>query len=284
MSFGCGVSSTTKTIKGVFDDNDNKYFEFKKETGLGRKEFDFVQQDFSTKSPLDLAIERVKRGTDIPLTTDQARSYLENKLDIDLSEEGLDKNAEISLSEYAKPLKDELISQQEKYRTTVLEKPAPIEKGEMVKLENGEEMPKAKYDQLVKQNQEYIKNLKEGVSSATSFDVDISFDSNGEKQTAKFNYDYSEDDKHSMLSNASDLTAFINQEFRTEKGVDLKGLAEFIHRGKNTDKLVALAYNQGRAEMLEEKVASDNNEQFGKAPKPLNKTESDNVDSLLKHY
>lgn len=268
------VEKVVNPYENLMDDYDKKYFDFKKETGLTRKEFDFVQQDFSAKSSLELAQETVRRSVDTPLTDEQVNSYLEKKLNIDLSSDELDSNDEIDLSNYAKPLKEQLISQQEKYKATIAEKPTKVEKGEMVKLENGDEMPKAKYDQLVKQREEYVNNLKEGVSGATSFDVDITFDNNGEKQTAKFNYDYSEEDKHSMLSNASDVNALISKKFRTEKGFDFKGLATFIDKAENFDKYIALAYKEAQAQAIESKIASDNNEQFTQTPKPLSKTKS----------
>ena len=275
------VEKNVNPYEDVFDDNDKKYFDFKKETNLGREEFDFVQQDFSKKSVLELSQERVRRSSDVKLTIDEINSYLEKKLQVDLSSDELDKNDEIELSDYSKPLRQELISQQEKYRTTVAEKTTPAQGVEMVKLDSGEEMPKAKYEELVQQRETYVNGLKEGVSSATSFDVDISFDNNGEKQTAKFNYDYSEDDRHSMLSNASDVNKLIASKFKSDKGFDYKGLMSFVDKAVNFDKYIGLAYKEAQAQALERKIASDNNEQFNSVPKSSRQKEAKDVDSLI---
>jgi hypothetical protein len=275
------VEKNVNPYEDVFDENDKKYFDFKKETNLGREEFDFVQQDFSKKSPLELAQESVRRSSDVKLTTEEINSYLEKKLQVDLSSDELDRSDEIELSDYSKPLRQELLSQQEKYKATVSEKRTPVQQVEMVKLEGGEEMPKAKYEELVQQRETYVNGLKEGVSSATSFDVDISFDNNGDKQTAKFNYDYSEDDRHSMVSNASDVNTLIASKFKTDKGFDYKGLASFVDKAMNFDKYIGLAYKEAQAQALEGKIASDNNEQFNSVPKSSRQKEAKDVDSLI---
>lgn len=280
-SFSDYFKSETKEVEKVvnpyaelMDDYDKNYFEFKKETGLGRSEFEFTQKDTSEVSPLEYARQRVREESGKSDATNEAvDQYLEKKLEIDLSDE-LTETDSFELMAFAKPQIEKIKTLQEKYKTTIAEKPAIAEKVEMVKLESGEEMPKEKYEQLVKQREEYINNLKEGVSSATSFDIDISFGNKGEEQTAKFGYEYSEEDKHSMLSNASDVNSFISNKFRTEKGFDFKGLATFIDRAENFNKYIALAYEQARAETLESKIASDNNENFTRTPSKQGKSKS----------
>jgi hypothetical protein len=84
-----------------------------------------------------------------------------------------------------------------------------------------------------------------------------------------------------MISNATDVNNFIAGKFRTEKGFDYRGLAEFIDKAENTEKYISLAYNQGRAEMLEEKIANDNNEQFSRTPKRSDSSEAKTVDDLI---
>lgn len=262
----------------IQDDYITDYLKFRKETGLGRKEFDFVQQDFSNKSPLDWAIEKVRKDNGLELSKDQIINYLEKKLQVDLSSDELDSSDAIELNTFVKDYKADVIGLQEKYKTTE-RKEAP--KAEMVTLSNGEQMEKAKYVELQNQRNQYINNLKEGVSSATSFDVEYEFDNNGEKQVSKFTYDYSEKDKHSMLSNASDIDAFISNKFRTEKGFDYKGLASFIDKAENFNKYLALAVNQARAEALESKIAQDNNENFNKSPKQYTQSGKSTAKSIL---
>ena len=84
----------------------------------------------------------------------------------------MDSSDAIELNTFVKDYKAEVIGLQEKYKTTE-RKEAP--KAEMVTLSNGEQMEKAKYVELQNQRNQYINNLKEGVSSATSFDVEYIF-------------------------------------------------------------------------------------------------------------
>ena len=162
----------------------------------------------------------------------------------------IDSADQIELNAFVKSYKEELIEQQEKYKITENPK-KQTEKVAMVTLENGEQMPKEQFEKLKNQRKEYINNLKQDVSSATSFNVEIAFDNNGDKQIKKFNYEYSDNDRHRMISNATDVDNFISSKFRTEKGFDYKGLAEFIDKAENIEKYISLSYNQGRAEMLE---------------------------------
>ena len=275
------VIKEVNPYEDVFDDYDKSYFKFKKDTGLSRKEFDFVQQDFSKKSSLELAFDKVRRDNGgSTLTKEQISRYLERKLQIDLDVDEIDSADQIELNAFVKSYKEELIEQQEKYKITENPK-KQTEKVAMVTLENGEQMPKEQFEKLKNQRKEYINNLKQDVSSATSFNVEIAFDNNGDKQIKKFNYEYSDNDRHRMISNATDVDNFISSKFRTEKGFDYKGLAEFIDKAENIEKYISLSYNQGRAEMLEEKIANDNNEQFSRTPKRSDSSEVKTVDDLM---
>ena len=275
------VIKEVNPYEDVFDDYDKSYFKFKKDTGLSRKEFDFVQQDFSKKSSLELAFDKVRRDNGgSTLTKEQISRYLERKLQIDLDVDEIDSADQIELNAFVKSYKEELIEQQEKYKITENPK-KQTEKVAMVTLENGEQMPKEQFEKLKNQRKEYINNLKQDVSSATSFNVEIAFDNNGDKQIKKFNYEYSDNDRHRMISNATDVDNFISSKFRTEKGFDYKGLAEFIDKAENIEKYISLSYNQGRAEMLEEKIANDNNEQFSRTPKRSDLSEVKTVDDLM---
>lgn len=259
----------------ILDDYDKKYFDFKRETGLGRKEFDFVQQDFSKKSEIDLAIEKVKKDAGGNITNAEVKEYLENKFEVDFDTGEMTAKNKIELASFVKPYKEELQKLQDKYKATVAEKkPTTTSNVEMVELDNGEKVPKAQYEQFLETRNAYLDDLKKGVSSATSFEVSTDFDNNGEKQPITFSYEFSDDDRHSMLSDASDLDAFVGKMFKSEKGFDHKGLATFLDKAKNFDKYVGLAMQQARAEAIEEMIANGNNENFNR--KPLQKQETGN--------
>ena len=268
----------------LYDDYDKSYFKFKEETGLGRKEFDFVQQDFSKKSPLELAYDKVRKDNKgANFSDEQIGEYLEQKLSLDLSTKELRTADAIELNSFVSGYKAELTELQAKYKTTARVKKQEARTEAMVTLENGTQLPKSQYEKQVKERDEYISNVKEAVSSAAGFETEFVFDSDGSKQTSKFNYEYSETDKHSMLSNISDVDSFISKKFRSDKGFDYKGFATFIDKAENFDKYAALISSQARAEAIEEKIASDNNEHFSKNPKPLDKKTTNTVDSLLEH-
>ena len=262
----------------IIDDYDKKYFQFKKETGLGRKEFDFVQQDISQKSPLDIAIQQIQNETGLTLNDGDAKSYLERKLNIDLSDNQLSVEDQIELNRFVKPYKDQLISQQEKYKATKSEpKPSNTIQEPLYVTQDGRAVTKEAYEQEIKQvKTDYINNIKAGVNSVTSADYNVTIDDNGTKREINLKYDYSEADKHSMLSDASDVDAMINKRYNTENGFSHSQLAEGLWWGNkdNQLKVIKAVVQQARASLIEEMAASDNNENFN--PRPINqKTKSD---------
>lgn len=253
-------------FEDVIDEEDKAYYNYKRETGRSRKEFEYLKENISEKDALELSIDRLRQDTGLKLSKEEAISYLEEELNIDLTDEDAATKNKIALNKYAKPRREELIAQQEKYRTPLetklAEESAKKKQVEMVKLENGKEMPKAEYDALVQQRNEYVENIKKAVSSAASFDVKTTIDDNGVKKELKYTYDRNEEDKHSMLSNVADIDSFIDKTFNKKDGFDYKGLAELIDRGYNFEKYLGLAMQQIRAEVMEEMISNSNNENF----------------------
>ncbi|MDO6737095.1 hypothetical protein [Wenyingzhuangia sp. 2_MG-2023] len=247
----------------IQDDYLNKLLEFRKDTGLGRAEFDFVQQDVSTLNPLDLARQQVKEETGKKnLSNEDIDAYLEDSLGIDLSEKELSPTNSITLNKYVKPQIDKILSQQEKYKATERQAQPNQQQEDIVTLSDGQKMPREKYNQLVRE--EYTKNVTEAVNSVTANEFSVTIDDNGEEKTLNYSYEFSKEDKHGMLSNVLDLDAFVNQKFKTEKGFDHKGLSETLWRGdkQNFDKVLAAVAKQVRAEAIEEMIANGNNENF----------------------
>ncbi|WP_339877059.1 hypothetical protein [Olleya marilimosa] len=264
------VVKEVNPYEDIIDDYDKKYFEFKKDTGLGRKEFDFVQQDLSSKSPLDLAIQKIKSDSGLALSDSDAKSYLERKLSIDLSDNDLSVEDKIELNNFVKPFKDKIVEQQEKYKSTIA---TPKEKGQpqepLFVTQDGRTVTKDVYEQEIKQVKlDYINNIKSGVNSVTSADYNVEIDDNGAKREINFKYNFSEEDKHSMLSDASDIDAMINKRYSTDKGFSHAKLAKGLWFGNkdNQEKIIKAAMQQARASLLEEIAASDNNENFNRKP------------------
>ena len=256
--------------EGLIDEEDDAYFKYKKETGRTRKDFDYLKEDFMKTSALELARERVRQDTGLKLTNDKADAYLEKKLGIDLSESELDSNDEIELNAYSKQYRDKLIEEQEKYRTP-LEKITQAKKAndiEMVQLEDGTKVSKADYDAFTEKRNTYLNNIEQAVNRVTASDFKVVIDDNGDKKELNFNYEYSKEDKHRMLSDASDVDSTINKRYQSKDGFNHQDLTESLWWGvkENQQKVISAAMQQARAQLLEEMVESDNNVNFGHRP------------------
>ena len=123
-------------------------------------------------------------------------------------------------------------------------------------------MLKAQYDALMDNRKKYIESIEQGVSSATSLSVESIIENDGEKTPLNFTYELTDSDRHSMLSDASDIDSFLKKNFMGEDGLNHKELATFIHKGINFDKYMGMAMKQVRAKTIEEFIAKSNNENF----------------------
>ncbi len=267
----------------VMDDEDKEYYKFKRDIGGSRKDFEFLKEDISKVSALDLAIQRIKFDTSLSLTKEEAVEYLEEKLGIDLSDEELSVKTRIELNGYAKPQRERLLAEQEKYRTPLesLLKSKEAEKVEMVQLDNGTKMPKSEYDAWHQNREKYLKDVTNAVDSVAASDFKMFIDDNGEKREFAFNYEYSKEDKHSMLSDVSDVDAMIQKRYQTKEGLNHKELAKALWWGepKNQQKVITAAMERARAEAIEETISNANNENFsGKALPKSKKIEDGYVD------
>ena len=217
----------------VIDEEDEAYYTYKRETGRNRKEFNYLKEDITKKDALEISISRLKKETGLNLSDAEAREYLEDNLQIDLSDEDAAVKNKIALNKYAKSHRDELLAEQEKYRTPLEAKKLEKEKAsvEMVQLENGSKMPKAEYDTLVENRNKYTEAITKAVDSVASFDFVIPIDNNGEKTNLEISYDLSKEDKHSMLSDALDVDATINKRFQTKDGFNHSELSKTLFRG-----------------------------------------------------
>lgn len=266
------VEKVVNPYQDVFDETDEAYFKFKRETGLGRKEWDFVQQDINAISPLDMALQRVRKDTGMAdLSLKEAKDYLEKKLDIDFSEGELSGPDKIELNGYIKPFKDEMFAQQEAYVKPMTEEQRAKQQGasNLLTLPDGRQLTKEAYQQEITQvKTDYLNNIKKGASSAAPSEFVIEFNDNGEKRTTNFKYDYSEQDKHSMLSDGSDIDAMLERRYKTEDGFDHSRLLKGLWWGDeaNQKKVISAVYQQARAEVIAELSAADNNENFRRTP------------------
>ena len=247
---------------------------YKKETGRSRKEFEFLNQDFEKSNPIDLAKQRIEKETGLSFTTDQAKEYLEEKFDIDLSDEELSVKARIELNSYIKPIKEELFAQKEKFRQPIEKTPQSQSQEELVKLTDGSMMKKEDYQKLQDNHQKHIQNAIASVDSVTGASFETVFDDNGTEKKLSYNYDYSNEDKQSMLSVVKDVDAIMEQRYRSKEGdFNHKQFAEdlFWSDPKNRGKAINTLINKARAEAIEEFMKIEGNINFSQKGIPASK-------------
>ncbi|WP_440880634.1 hypothetical protein [Tenacibaculum sp. C7A-26P2] len=257
------VEKTVNPYEGVMDQNDINYFEFKKNTGRSRDEYDFIQKDLDAISDFDWVKKKLQKiDPNSKISNEDVNQYLEHKLNIDLTDEDKSQYNALEIKSFVKDIIEESKKLQEEYKKPTQNYNPNQQKEEFVTLENGQRMLKSQYDTLMDDRKKYIESMKQGVSSAASLAVESIIENDGEKTPLNFTYEFTDDDRHSMLSDASDVDSFIQKNFMGEDGLNHKELATFIHKGINFDKYMGMAMKQVRAKTIEEFIAKSNNENF----------------------
>lgn len=264
------VEKEVNPWESILDEDDKKFFDYKKETGRSRKEFEFLQKDLNSLDLIDLSIQQIKKDTGLDLSKDKAIEYLENKFNIDLtSNEELDTNATIELTKFSKSIKEELIGLQEKYAKPSENKTQTQNNNngipdDVVVLENGTMMKKDAYQSLIDNHTKHIEAVKNSVNGVTESQVKVVFDDNGSERELSYVYEYSNEDKQSMVSAISDLDSYITKQYATEQGLDVKRLTEdafWINRN-NREKAISSMIHKAIAENTENILKNENNISF----------------------
>lgn len=258
--------------EGLMDDEDKAYFNFKKETGRSRKDFEALNSNLDEIPKIDLARERVRKESGINLTNEQIDEYITDELGIDL--EDMSASNQIKLAAYTKSILEERKAEQEKYRTPIENKQQPESKNEnaqqneYVTLENGALMLKSQYDNLVNTRQQAILQAKEAVNSVTNSDFKITIDDKGTPKEMNFAYEYSEEDKQSMVSIVSDIDGVVASRYGSEKGFDHKRFAEDMQWSdpKFREKAIASLLHKAIASNTEQVLKERGNVNFTNDP------------------
>lgn len=247
----------------VLDDDDKAYLNFKKETGRSRKEYEALNTNLDELPKIDLAREMVKKEAGINMTDKQADDYIASKLEI-IDLDNMSFNEEIELAKFTKSLLDEKKAEQEKYRKPIAvenktAEQANQDKQEYVKLDNGAVMLKSDYDKLADSRLKEIESAKVAVNSVTASTFNVTFDDNGTNVVKDYTYEYSEEDKHSMLSIVSDIDKVVKDRYHTENGFNHKQFAEDMQwsdlkfREKALASIIHKAVANGKEELLKER-------------------------------
>ena len=254
--------------EGVYDEDDKAYLKFKKETGRSRKDFEALNTNLDEIPKIDLARERVRRESGITLTNEQIDEYIADELGIDL--EDMSASNQIKLAAYTKSILEERKAEQEKYRTPIENKQQAeaknenTQQNEYVTLENGAVMLKSQYENLVNTRQQAILQAKEAVNSVTNSDFKITIDDKGTPKEMNFAYEYSEEDKQSMVSIVSDIDGVVARRYGSEKGFDHKRFAEDMQWSdpKFREKAIASLLHKAIASNTEEVLKERGNVNF----------------------
>lgn len=282
------VEKVVDPYEGILDDADKEYLEFKKSTGGNYNDFLNSKKDWDSVPDLALARERVKKENGLDnLSDEEADLLLASSLGLEDLEDldGVDAiKFKAYASKYRKELKEAQKEQLSKKPVKEVRQPEQAQQEEMVTLDNGQTMPKAQYDQLVQQRNDYLKAAKEAVDSIADFEFSFNISENGETKTLNYKYNVSEEDRHSMMSiHENGLNVFIDKEF-TDKDGNFNhaklSRAMYFAKESNLQKVIKAVSEQVRAETVEELLGERNNVNFS-GKKLKEKTPASDLESKL---
>lgn len=265
------VEKVVDPWEGVISDRDKAYLTYKKETGRDWEDYQALQKNWDETPALELARERVKRDTGLNLSADKIDEYLEEKLGVDLSDLESAKT-QIELSAYTKALRDEKKAEQEKYKLPAENKTAPAQQqpfnsDDYVTVGNSI-MKKADFEAAQKDRERFIEGAKAAADSVTQATFKVTFDDKGTQVEKPYTYEYSNDDRHSMVSAGSDLNG-IMKNYVTDTGFDHKRFNEdvFWLNPQNREKAFASVIHKAIAENTMEVLGERGNVNFDGQPR-----------------
>ncbi|MGZ9736544.1 hypothetical protein [Flavobacterium sp. GNP002] len=236
------------------------------ETGRGISDYQQLQRDFDKVPVLELAIEKVKQEIGVEASQDDLIAYIEDELNIDLSDDELSTKDTLKLNKFVKEYRESLKAAQEKFKAPLAKEGDQNPDVEMITLDNGQKVEKTVFDAHQKQRQAYIEDMKVAVDSVAKTSLSIEFDNNGVKENYAFDYEYDQADRKSMLELTEDIDQTAANLFRTEKGFDHQGFAKSIWRldPKNWEKEVSAIVNKAIADTTERITKNENNVNFNR--------------------
>lgn len=243
------------------------FLDYHKDTNRSYEDYQALQKDVAAIPDIELARDRVRQETGKNFSNDEVDSYLEKKLNIDLSDlSDLDIADQIELTSFAKSARENKLIEQEKYKQRIDTKPETAPLGnDMVELENGERMPKSVYEGLVAQRQKYVESINKSMDSIVPTVFNVVVDDNGSEKTINYSYDYSKEDVQNMASKANDLEVTINS-YKDEQGNFRQSeLMEDLYwmDKNNRGKALSAIIHKVRAEVTEELLKQEGNVNLG---------------------
>lgn len=241
----------------LMDDEDKAFFQYKKETGRGRKEFESLRTNLDDVPPIEFARAQVLKEAGMKLSNDQINGYLQDKLGID-DMDNLTTNDLIELSKYGKSIKDARLEEQSKYRQPIPKQEVPqnqnTNQDEYVALANGTYMKKSDFEIAQQNKVKHNQMVQEAVNRVTATSFKVMVDDNGEQKELNYDYNYSDNDRSSAVSIVSDLGKYVQDTYESEQGFNHKQFAEdvFWLNPKNRETAISSLMHKARAEAIEE--------------------------------
>lgn len=265
-------------FEDLMDEEDKAYFQYKKETGRSRSDYEKLNTNLDEVSPIEFAREQVLKEAGMKLSNDQINDYLQNKLGIE-DMDNLTTNDMIELAKYGKSMKDARLEEQAKYKQPIL-KPEVSQnqntnQNDYVQLANGTFMKKSDFD-VAQQNQiKHNQMVQEAVNSVTATSFKVMIDENGEQKELNFDYNYSDNDRSSAVSMVTDLGKYVQESYQSEQGFNHKQFAEdvFWLNPKNRETVMTSLIHKARAEAIEEVMKQRGNVNYQNQSNNLSNTE-----------
>lgn len=250
---------------------DKTYLNFRKQTGGSREQFQMINRDWDKESPIEVVRMKIFEESGIKASDDDIIDFIDEELNVDISNDELSLSEKIKLNTYLKPFIDAKKSELEKYRnpsendTHVHGQSKNNNDNEIVTLENGAKVTRAQYEQMIEESNLYKAKNKEAVNSVTDFNFNISIKGEtGEERILNYKYEVSDEDKRSALSITEDPASFVNKTYLTPDGFNHKQFNEdmFWVKSENRQKAISALLHQARAEAIEEFLKKRGNVNF----------------------
>ena len=227
------------------------FVKFNKETGGDYNQYQFVQRDLSQTNPAEIAREKAIAESDGYLNRDNVDEYLTEELNVDVTDfDSMSPLEKMKLKKYGSDYLNKQKELQEKYKQPAQSK----NQTEMVTLENGQQMPKETYNQLLDQQKKYQDSIKKASDNIKASNFEVKIDNNGTEKKMNLDYEYSKDDVHDMTSSALNIDEFYQKAFGSENGLDYAKLQEGLHwaNPQKREKSITAIVHKALAKQAEE--------------------------------
>lgn len=204
------------------DDEQRAFYEYQQKTGRGKEEFALVQRDLKSINDVDFARELVRKETGLNLSDEEVDEFLNEKLDIFISDE-MSVTERVKLREYIKNDLSELEKLQIEYNTPIEKKDSLVD---MVSLEDGTLMSKENFDKMQDSRSLFLSENKEAVNGITASKMKVKLDFDGTNEDLELSYEITDTDRKKMLELSNDVQSVFGRYVDSKGGFDYKSYNE----------------------------------------------------------